>query len=62
MTAPLNVYGYWGQASDETLFVLVEPGSWDGNEYDDSIFFYMDDQPLEVGDVIADGFVVTAIE
>lgn len=44
--------------------VTIALGSWDENEdaEDEQIFFYMDGQPLEVGMILGDGFVVTNIE
>ena len=44
--------------------VTIALGSWDEEEdaEDESIFYYMDSEPLEVGMIISDGFVVTNIE
>jgi len=44
--------------------VKIALGSWDEEEdhEDQSIFFYMDGEPLEVGLIISDGFVITSIE
>lgn len=44
--------------------VKIALGSWDEVEdaEDEGIFFYMDDQPLEVGMIISDGFVVVDVE
>lgn len=44
--------------------VTIALGSWDENEdtEDEQIFFYMDGQPLEVGMILGDGFVITNIE
>jgi hypothetical protein len=44
--------------------VYIALDSWDENEdaADEAIFFYMDGQPLEVGMILGDGFVVTNIE
>jgi hypothetical protein len=32
------------------------------DHWDESIFYYMDNQPLQVGSVIAEDFIVTEIE
>lgn len=44
--------------------VTIALGSWDEeeDEEDESIFYYMDGEPLEVGMILTDGFVVTRIE
>jgi hypothetical protein len=44
--------------------VRVALESWDEVEdhIDESVFYYMDDRPLQVGAIIAEGFVVTEIE
>lgn len=44
--------------------VEVALGSWDGKEDDEDrrIFFYMDGEPLELGMIISEGFLVTYIE
>lgn len=44
--------------------VTVALGSWDGVEdaEDEGIFFYMDGEPLELGMVISEGFLVTDID
>jgi len=44
--------------------VEIALGSWDEEEdaEDERIFFYMDGQPLEVGMIISDGFLVTYID
>lgn len=57
--------GYW---ADEPTRILsgarVALESWDEAEdhWDESIFYYMDNQPLQVGAVIAEDFIVTEIE
>ena len=45
-------------------WVNVALESWDEEEdaEDESIFFYMDGKPLEVGQIISDGFVIVDIE
>ena len=44
--------------------VKIALDSWDEEEdhEDQSIFFYMDGEPLEVGLIVSDGFVITNIE
>jgi hypothetical protein len=44
--------------------VEIALGSWDGqeDEEDQRIFFYMDGEPLEIGMILTDGFVVTYID
>lgn len=45
--------------------VKISLDPWDGQEdaEDESIFFYMDDgEPLELGMIISEGFLVTAID
>jgi hypothetical protein len=44
--------------------VKIALDSWDEEEdaEDQSIFFYMDGEPLEEGLIISDGFVITNIE
>ena len=44
--------------------VTIALGSWDEeeDEEDESIFYYMNGEPLEVGMILTDGFVVTRIE
>lgn len=44
--------------------VKIALGSWDGEEdaEDEGIFHYMDGEPLEVGVILSDGFVVAHID
>jgi len=64
----MNCVGFW-LPTDPTaktvdfLDVQIAKGDWDEIEDadDERIFFYMDGQPLKVGDIISDGFVVTEI-
>ncbi len=44
--------------------VEIALGSWDEQEdaEDEGIFFYMDGEPLEIGMILTDGFVVTYID
>ena len=46
------------------MWVDIALESWDEVEdaEDESIFFYMDGQPLEVGAILDDGFVIVEIE
>lgn len=46
------------------FWVDIALESWDEVEdaEDESIFFYMDGQPLEVGSILSDNFVVVEIE
>lgn len=48
---------------DYTLSAKIALGTWDGVEdfEDESIFYYMDGEPLKVGSPICDGYIVTAI-
>jgi hypothetical protein len=57
--------GYW--ADEPTRIyngVRVALESWDKVEdhEDESVFYYMDNQPLQIGSVIAESFTVTTIE
>lgn len=57
--------GYWADEPTRIFRgVRVALEEWDGVEdfADESVFFYMDNQPLEVGSVIAEDFIVTEIE
>jgi hypothetical protein len=57
--------GYWDDEPDRLLSgVRVALESWDEMEdhWDESIFYYMDNQPLQVGSSIAGDFIVTEIE
>jgi hypothetical protein len=44
--------------------VKIALGSWDEEEdhEDQSIFYYMDGEPLEEGLIISDGFVIISVE
>lgn len=46
------------------FWVDIALDSWDEVEdyEDEAIFFYMDGQPLEVGSILDDGFVIVEIE
>ncbi len=61
----VTVNGYWEDDKDNLRTgYVVALGSWDEVEDDEdqSIFHYLDGEPLKVGDVIAECFVVTAID
>ena len=55
--------GYWSDSPENIMDVKIALGSWDEVEdlEDETIFFYMDDEPLEVGAVVGDSFVITQI-
>lgn len=59
----VTVEGHWEDNPEYTFEVKLALGDWDGIEdaEDEDIFYYMDGEPLNVGDVISDGFVITAI-
>jgi hypothetical protein len=57
--------GYWvDEPSRLHNGVRIALEEWDGIEdhEDESVFFYMDNQPLQIGAVIAESFTVTTIE
>ena len=65
----MNCRGFW-LPTDPTakavgiMDVLIAKGSWDEIEDadDERIFWYMDGDELQVGDIVSDGFVVTEIQ
>jgi len=64
-----NCRGFWlpdnpTASKVDFLWVDIALDSWDEVEDDEdrSIFFYMDGQPLEVGSILSDGFVIVDIE
>lgn len=64
-----NCSGFWlpdDPSANKVDFYDVKIGldSWDEEEdaEDESIFYYMDGKPLEVGMIFGDGFVITHIE
>lgn len=59
----VTVQGYWQGEPSRIYTVLVALGEWDGveDEADRDIFYYMDGEPLGVGDRIAEDFIVTEI-
>lgn len=56
--------GYWEDEPSNIYSVNIALGDWDGKEdhADEKVFFYMDGEPLMVGAVVADSFVITNIE
>ena len=56
--------GYWQDDPLHILPVSIALEEWDGLEdgIDESVFYYMDNEPLSVGSVISEGFVITSIE
>ena len=57
------VAGYWEDEPQHVCVVKVELGEWDGIEdaEDETVFCYMDNEPLTVGCTISEDFVVTSI-
>ena len=58
------VAGYWIDAPQHVFTVKVALTEWNGVEdaEDETVFHYMDNEPLTVGCIISEGFVVTSIE
>jgi hypothetical protein len=56
--------GYWEEDPENIFSVQIALGEWDEVEDEDDreIFYYMDGEPLSVGKVISDGFVITEID
>ena len=56
--------GYWEDDPERIFPVTIALGDWDEEEdwEDEQIFYYMDGEPLTVGSVISDGFVITKID
>ena len=59
----VDVEGYFDDEPDNIYCVVVALEEWDGVEdhEDEGIFFYMDGEPLKVGAVVADNFVITKV-
>lgn len=59
-----DIYDHPDSVKSAWYDVKVALGSWDGIEDDEdqSIFFYMDGEPLERGMIISEGFLVTDIQ
>jgi hypothetical protein len=55
--------GYWEDEPENIYSVTVALEEWDGTEdyADEQVFYYMDGEPLKVGAIVADGFVITEI-
>jgi hypothetical protein len=60
----VNIEGCWVDDPENIIGKTVALNKWDGIEdkEDEQIFFYMDCQPLSVGQTIAEDFVVVGIE
>ena len=58
-----SVTGYWVDEPEHKFDVLVSLDSWDEleDEKDSQIFFYTDGEPIYVGCVIAEDFVISTI-
>lgn len=56
--------GYWEDEPSNIYSVNIALGDWDEIEdaEDESIFYYMDGEPLKIGAIVADSFVITNIE
>jgi len=64
MTQIKLVEGYFTDNPNHIHYVNVSLQSWNGIEdhADNDIFFYTDGEPLQVGQKIAEDFVITSIE
>ena len=57
--------GYWVDEPDRLFHgVRIALEAWDGieDQADESVFYYMDNQPLQIGSVIAESFTVINIQ
>jgi len=56
--------GYFEDEPDNIFNVTIALESWDGAEdyEDEGIFFYMDGEPLIIGAIVADSFVITEVD
>ena len=61
MDTIVEIEGHWIDEPTRVVTALVSLGSWDGNEDDQRIFYYMDGEPLTEGSVIALDFVVDRV-
>jgi hypothetical protein len=61
--ATVDCEGYFDDEPQNIYSVVIALEEWDGVEdaEDEGIFFYMDEEPLEVGAVVGDNFVITKI-
>jgi len=56
--------GHWADQPTRNINgFMVALEQWDGIEdiEDENVFYYMDNEPLQVGSVIAEDFIVTEI-
>jgi hypothetical protein len=55
--------GHWSEDPENIFDVKIALGSWDEVEdlEDESIFHYMDGEPLKVGAIIGDDFTITEV-
>ena len=58
----VQVSGHWTDEPQRVFDVLVSLDSWDGDENDHHVFYYTDGEPINVGDIIAEDFVITQIK
>ena len=61
MKVLIDITGHWEDDPQTSFDMIIDSGEWDGDENDPHVFFYMDNEPIKVGDVISDGFVVDSI-
>jgi hypothetical protein len=56
--------GYWNDDPSHTFAVRISTDTWDGMEdaEDESIFYYTDGEPLAVGMIVCEDFVLTEVE
>ena len=56
--------GYFEDEPANIYDVTIALEEWDGVEdaEDEGIFFYMDNEPLIVGAIVADSFIITEVE
>ena len=64
MKTIVKAEGYFTDSPNHVYQVNISLGSWNGLEdaADSDIFFYMDNEPLEVGQTISENFVITSLE
>ena len=58
------VTGHWQDAPAREYTVRISLGTWNGRDdlADLGIFFYTDGEPVNVGDTIAEDFIITSIQ
>lgn len=56
--------GHWEEEPDHIYDVTIALEEWDGvaDFEDEVIFFYMDGEPLTIGAILGDGFVITEVD